>query len=205
MQPEYVKAATELAQRTPLIFVITLLSALLAGILLAALWSVWKGIPKLLDWVKVLTDTSHARQEKLLTDLRTDADKDIARSERAVTDAHNTIGAKVDAVHKDVLRIAAKIGASTLLLSLAIWGALGIVPAARIMFAAKCVPACPDCYKCRRATPRTCEYDQKSCSDKTAKKPEKKEETATGPRSDNGGVRMAWIAAIGCDPRSCEG
>lgn len=130
MQPQYVQQASEFQQKAPLTFVIILLASLLAALIGALVWGAWRGVPKLLDWIKDRQEASHKQQTALLSDLRSDNAADIGRAEKAVTDAHDkigrevrtsgdAIGQKLEAVHSDVRRIAAKIGASIFLLAFA--------------------------------------------------------------------------------------
>lgn len=200
MQPQpYVQTASELAQRSPLIFVIILQAALLAALLGGLVWAIWKGVPRLLEWIEKRQKEDHEHQKQLLEDLRSDANKDLDRSDRHISDVHSQIGAKVDAVHADVRRIAAKIGATVLTLAVVGWLFAKIVSEGKVQ-AASCDPPCPEGYKCKRAYPRTCIKD---------KEPEKtavdKDKLAKQPHSDVFHIgQLAHYAVGGCDVRRCE-
>lgn len=213
MQPQYLQAAQDVALKSPLIFVICLLAALLGALICVLVWGAWKGVPRLLDWIEKRQEAGHVQQNKLLTDLRSDADKDIARSDKAVSDAHVVIGAKVEAVsgkveamHSDVRRIAAKLGAVSILLALCGWAAFSfgsrLVVRTAIILAAKCEPPCPEGQRCKTAIPRTCVEDKKG---KEAQKP-KDEKTASKPSSAIFKIgQLAQYAVNVCDSRVCEG
>lgn len=200
MQPQpYVQTASELAQRSPLIFVIILQAALLAALLGGLVWAIWKGVPRLLEWIEKRQLADHEHQKQLLEDLRSDANKDLDRSDKHISDVHSQIGARVEAVHADVRRIAAKIGATVLTLAVVSWLFVRMCSESNV-FAASCEPPCPEGYKCKRAHPRTCTKDKEP--EKTAAE---KDKLARQPHSDVFQVgRLAHYAVGGCDARRCE-
>lgn len=197
----YVNAASDLAHRTPLIFVILLLAVLLVGVVGGLIWAVWRGAPRLLTWLSERQTADHEHQRQLIEGVRKDAADDVSRSERAVIDAHQQIGKKVEALHGDVKLIMIKVGASAVLLFLVGWLTFGLYRGAVVtMEAAKCEPPCPEGQKCKTAIPRECVEDKKG---KEAKKKGKATATAVGPSS--GTVRIGELAnyaaqsCIGCE------
>lgn len=202
MQQQYVQTAADLAQKAPLTFVVVILSLLLAGLLGGLLWAVWRGVPKLMDWMDRRAAADKEHQKSLIGDVRADAAADVKRSEDAVSGAHREIGQKVDAVHADVRRIALKIGVSVLLVLFAGWLAMGTAQRV-VLLAAKCEPPCPEGQKCETAIPRKC------VQDKRGKEASKETKTATVPHSSLAKLeRWARFAAATCSPRldeNCEG
>ncbi len=108
-----------MALKAPLTFVVILLAVILCAVIGAALWGIWKGIPRLLDWIDKQNAAAREHQKSLIADVRTDASADVKRADDAVSGAHKEIGLKVEAVHADVRRLMVKVGATVVVIFLA--------------------------------------------------------------------------------------
>jgi hypothetical protein len=193
MQPQYVTTAADVAQKAPLTFVVFLLAVILAGVIGGALFLIWRGLPKALEWLDRRAEADRAHTKALVDAARSDAAIDVKRADDAVSGAHKEIGQRVAAVHDDVRRLMVKVGASIFIFLLVGWLSLGLTHRL-IMLAAKCEPPCPEGQRCETAIPRKCVEDKKG---KEAKKGDK-----TAIKSSSLPMRtLAGYVTMRCNPR----